>query len=91
MTEQWQTIKDLSNYEISNYGKVFNKKTGKFIKSSVAGTGYLSVCLYRDDGRRVFRFIHRLVAEAFVPNPNNYECVNHIDENRLNPYYENLE
>lgn len=91
MTEQWQTIKDLNNYAISNYGRVLNKKTGKFIKSSVGGTGYPSVCIYTDDGRRVFRFIHRLVAEAFIPNPNNFECVNHIDENRLNPYYENLE
>lgn len=91
MTEQWQTIKDLNNYAISNYGRVLNKKTGRFIKSSVGGTGYPSVCIYTDDGRRVFRFIHRLVAEAFIPNPNNFECVNHIDENRLNPYYENLE
>lgn len=48
--------------------------------------GYLTVCINNSP-----RFVHRLVALAFIPNPNNYPCVNHKDENKSNPLPDNLE
>jgi hypothetical protein len=52
--------------------------------------GYLFVGL-RKDGKRKFRYIHRLVAETFIPNTNNYPCINHKDENIKNNNVNNLE
>ena len=52
--------------------------------------GYESISLYKDYKSKSFK-VHRLVAEAFVPNPNNLPFVNHIDEDKVNNMVENLE
>ena len=87
------SIKDYPNYEISATGQIRNRKTGRllkqFIKESKGGS-YMSVFLYNGDGRRM-RLVHRLVAETFIPNPEQLPQVNHIDENSLNNRAENLE
>ena len=99
--EIWKEIEG-TNYKVSNYGRVkTNERTvccGDRIKNHIKEhilysrkhCGYIGVCL-RINGKTVFRNIHRLVAIAFVPNPNNYRCVNHIDGNKENNHSTNLE
>lgn len=76
-------------YEVSNEGRVRNKNTGK-VRKPHKNSGYLVVILYKD-GKQKNCLVHRLVAKAFISNPNNYPQVNHIDENKLNNNVENLE
>lgn len=84
--EIWKPIKNYDNYFISNYGNIrhFNKPL------KPCGKPYLSVTLSKN-GKTKNYTVHRLVAEAFIPNPDNLECVNHIDENKLNNNVNNLE
>lgn len=82
-------------YQVSNYGRVKSlnyNRTGKekILKSYSNTDGYLSVDL-RKEGKRKSCKVHRLVAQAFIENPNNYEEVNHIDEDKTNNYITNLE
>ena len=67
-------------------------KTGKemLLIPQIVGRGYLNVSLCRK-GRKCRKLIHRLVAEAFIPNPDNFPCVNHKDENKQNNCVWNLE
>lgn len=76
-------------YEVSNEGNVRNKITGRMLKPYY-DKGYLKVVLYKN-GEQKHCSIHRLVAQAFLPNPRNLPEVNHIDENKLNNNVENLE
>ena len=72
-------IKDYSDYLITLDGKVFSMITMKFLKPNNTMTGYLSAQLYDKKGGNRRRLIHRLVAEAYLPNPENKEQVNHIN------------
>lgn len=82
----FKTIEDYPNYEISESGLVRNKETGCFLKPWVTPDGYLRVDLKYEK-----KFIHRLVAKAYIPNPDNLPCINHKDENKLNNCVDNLE
>ena len=75
--EYWKDIAGYPNYSVSNLGRVKSKKTGKLLKS-YRTKGYLRVSLYNDAGRKC-KLVHRLVAEAFIPNPQNKSDVNHIN------------
>ena len=86
--EEWKDIKDYENYEVSNLGNVRNKKTGRILKSNKNG-GYAVVGLSKTTCKN-FQ-VHRLVCEAFIPNPENKPQVNHIDKNGLNNNVKNLE
>lgn len=66
------------------------KIKGVILKPYVNGSGYLQVCLNKNGVSKLY-FLHKLVAEAFVENPNNYTEVNHIDHNKLNCDHSNLE
>lgn len=90
MNEIWKDIKDYPNYQVSNLGKVKNAKTNKILKPFSPIGEYLKVSLSKN-GKAKHYFIHRLVAETFIPNPNNYPCVNHKDENPSNNCVSNLE
>ena len=85
-------IKDLTNYSIDEYGVVINDTTGqiKDQTSNHTGKGYLSVDLWKD-GKRHRKYVHRLVAEAFLPNPENKPYINHKDGNPHNNFVNNLE
>ena len=90
--EKWKNIKEASNYEVSNTGLVRNKTTNKILKGRLSKSGYLQVSIKIDEtGKFSNRYIHRLVAEAFIPNPDNLPQVNHKDGNRANNNVDNLE
>lgn len=79
-------------YQISNYGGVINKNTGKTVKPHFNSCGYLRVTLMLNNGKSKKFSVHKLVALMFVPNPNNKPEVNHITEgNKIFNYYKNLE
>lgn len=88
--EIWKTMKEHNNYEISNYGKVRNKKTGRIRKTTINNKGYEQIIVYINKKPKTY-YIHRLVASNFIENPNNYKEVNHLDENKLNNNVNNLE
>ena len=79
-------------YEISNLGRVRNtyNKRKKILKPAITKNGYLNV-IFCINQKKEHKFVHRLVAEAFIPNINNYSTVNHKDEDKLNNCVENLE
>lgn len=90
MEEQWKQIKGYENeYLISSYGRVKTLYTNKIRGYGSNKKGYLNVVLYKN-GERKFFAVHRLVASHFIPNPNNYPCVDHIDTNPRNNNVENL-
>lgn len=77
-------------YKISTNGKVYSLKRKKIKRTDTNRNGYESVNLFKN-GRGKHFLVHRLVAQAFIPNPNNYSFVNHIDGNKLNNDVNNLE
>ena len=89
---EYKTINGFLNYSVCNDGEIFNNRTGyrKNPTSNHSGKGYLYVDLY-ERNKRSRKYVHRLVAEAFVPNPENKPYVNHIDGNSHNNSAENLE
>lgn len=83
-------IKDYENYEVTTTGDVINTKTGRVLKPFKCKKGYLQVSLYKNGKKKHF-LIHRLVAEAFIPNHNSLPCVNHKDEDKTNNYVGTIE
>lgn len=91
MKEIWKEIEGFEGlYEISTQGRVRNIITGLIKKGSDNGHGYLCYGLYKN-GKRKSKYGHRLVAQAFIPNPEKLKEINHIDENRKNNNLDNLE
>lgn len=82
-------IKNFENYQVTDDGKIWSKNTNKFLNQFDVG-GYLRVSLYKE-GKCYPTFVHKIVAEAFVENPNNYTEINHKDENHYNNSASNLE
>ena len=78
------------DYAVTIDGDVISIKSNKSLRSHDNGHGYKTVCLCID-GKPKHYYVHRLVASAFVENPNDYPEVNHIDEDRGNNRAENLE
>lgn len=89
LMEEWKPVKNYPDYLISNFGVIKNKY-GKLLKLRKINGGYFQVCLCKDSKPRYF-LIHRLVAEAFIPNPDNLSEINHKDENKQNNCVDNLE
>ena len=102
--EEWKSIPGYEGlYEVSSYGRVRSLEKSYIRKNGVMdhkpeiilrpknnGTGYFTVCLYKNKIHKYY-LIHRLVAQAFIPNPDNLSEVNHKDEDKSNNRVENLE
>lgn len=77
-------------YSVSDSGEVFSKRSGKYLKLAHKKNGYVYTEL-NVNGVTTYKRVHRLVAEAFIPNPENKPFVNHIDGNKSNNSVSNLE
>lgn len=90
MDERWLPVKDFPNYWVSDKGRLWSNKSNSFVNGTPVGKcGHIDVNIYY--GRvRFHRYMHRLVAEAFIPNPHGYPIVRHLDDNPSNNCVENL-
>lgn len=84
-----RTIKSHPDYAVSDCGEVYGK-TNKLLKHDITHDGYHRVTLYKNNKPKHYP-IHRLVAEAFIPNPEDKPTINHIDGNKANNSISNLE
>ena len=91
MKKVWRIAEEFPRYEVSNEGELRNRKTLHVHKGCVDKGGYRQLCLKDASGRSRSVLLHRLVAKAFIPNPENKPQVNHKDFNGLNNSVENLE
>ncbi len=104
MKEIWKDIKGYEGlYQVSNLGRIKSvdriierRKKGKYFKKGnilklqKSKQGYY-ICKLSYQNKKPTRNVHRLVAEAFIPNTDNLPCINHKDENKLNNNIDNLE
>ena len=104
MDEIWRDIKNYEGlYQVSNLGRVKSLKRviihsngkncfykEKILKPVKTKNSYLVICLHKKGKQKRF-YIHKLVGESFIVNPNNYPCINHKDENKENNNVNNLE
>ena len=88
--EIWKDIKGYPGYQISNLGRVWSVKSQRCLKP-YNSNGYLKIDLFAANGKRKKEYIHRLVAIAFIDNPDGLPQVNHISGNKQNNCVENLE
>ena len=95
--EQFSEIKGFEGlYVASPDGRIFKLKDGKLgkqigIPKTTSGQNYIITVLYDAKGKKHNVCVHRVIAETFIPNPNNLPYVNHIDGNKHNNHVENLE
>lgn len=88
--EEWKDIEGFEGvYQVSNFIKVLNVITGKLKKFSFDSHGYLTVRLWKNNSSKLY-LVHRLIAEAFIPNPENKYCVDHINTFKTDNRVENL-
>lgn len=88
--ENWKVIVEYPSYSISSLGRVKNNTTNKVLKAVPNTFGYLQVRLYKEGQYKVFT-IHQLVAAYFLPIPSGDLELNHVDEDKLNNRWDNLE
>ena len=86
--ESWRVIDDFENYEVSNFGNIRNISTSKNLNGSL-NNGYMRVTLTKN-GKKTNKYIHRLVAETYIENPDGLEQVDHINCNKTDNRVENL-
>lgn len=82
-SEEWKPVVEFENYEISNMGRLRKTKTQRILKPSLTRSGYLKAILTKEKVSST-KFIHRLVADAFIPNPESNQEVQHIVNDKTN-------
>ena len=89
--EEWKSIEGFERYEVSVLGvrPIVGKRKFRIMKPCIGERGYIYYNLYNDDGSKS-RYFHRLLAEAFIPNPENKPEVDHINRVRTDNRLENL-
>lgn len=90
LDETFKQVQGFENYLVSNHGRILNLDTGRILKPCTNTNGYHYVVLSKEGKAKNF-LVHRLVAQAFIPNIENKPQVNHIDENKKNNHLSNLE
>lgn len=88
--EEWRIISKFPKYEVSSKGRIRKISTNKLLYIKEHTAGYRQVII-QEKGKKYYLYIHRLVAEAFIPNPNDYPYINHKDECKHNNNVDNLE
>lgn len=88
--EEWRDISAFDDYQVSSHGRVRNKRSGRVKRVCIRGNGY-PYAHFTVQGKQYLKSVHRLVAEAFIPNPEGKPCVNHIDGDKTNCHVSNLE
>lgn len=83
-------VPNFPDYSATMTGKVYSHRSKRFIKGQINFEGYVRIGLYRDGNEKKL-LVHRIIAETFIPNPENKEQVNHKDMNKSNNSVENLE
>lgn len=83
-------FRDYINYIIYDDGRIYSKTRKKFMTNKIMKDGYVRMELYKDKQPKMFN-VHRVVAEVFIPNPENKPYVNHKDGNKQNNHVDNLE
>jgi len=86
--EEWRTVKEFPNYEVSSLGRV--KRETKILKPHICKRGYYTYNFHLGGGIQKTVYLHRILAIAFVENPLNLPCVDHINRNRLDNSLSNL-
>ncbi len=90
--EEWITISENENYEVSNLAQIRNKQTKKILKKHITEAGYERIGLhYSQLHKSKLHLVHILVAQAFILNPENFPFINHKDRNKTNNRVTNLE
>jgi hypothetical protein len=89
IVEIWVPVVGFDRYEVSDQGRVRNSKTGRVLKPGSLPSGHMQVALRRF-GKNERRYIHRLVAMAFIENPENFPIVRHLDDVPSNNVIHNL-
>lgn len=96
--EIWKPIVEIPGYDVSNRGRVKKLPCGRGFNSiehikvpTISNDGYMLLNWRTPDGRQHSKPIHRIVAETFIPNPENKDTVNHIDGDKHNNCVDNLE
>lgn len=90
MPVEWRKVEGYENYSVSNTGLVRNDLNGKPIIPYTTSTGYLRLHLC-NNGAEKNHLVHRLVAQAFIPNPDNLDTVDHINGDKTDNRVENLQ
>lgn len=87
---EWRIIEEFPNYQINENGDIKSFRNNKVITNKLNHGGYHYVGLWYE-GKLHSRLVHRLVAQTFIPNPDNKPQVNHVDSNKINNHVSNLE
>lgn len=87
--EVWVPVRDFENYEVSNYGSVYNSRMKRDLLPRLTNLGYLIVRLYNKRGHKD-AFVHRLVAEGFMGDFRPELQIGHYDEDNTNNHIDNL-
>lgn len=89
-TETWKSINGFPKYQVSNQGRIKNIESGRIFTGTKDAFGYIHVRLINPQGKYTLRKVHRLVAEAFLPNPEGKPIIDHRDGDKTNNTLDNL-